>query len=362
MVYTKKISAEKRAFVRYLRTYSEASVRQICRKCKISKSSVARISRESAPTKSHVKRTGRPRKINERDGRAVIRALKTLRTRNANVTVKSLVEESGLSFRVASRRTFSRYLNSKGYGYFQARKKGLLSEKDCKLRLKYGREMKRELARNPDFYTKEVAFYLDGVSFVHKRNPVASLVGTKSRIWRKKSEGLQYTAKGSKDLPGGRRLHLMVAIAFGKGVILKEPYEKMNGAFFAKFIREKFNIAFARAGPKRNGRRLFVMDNDPSQRSKAAQIALQDIEAELHEIPPRSGDIHVIEGIFHLLKRKLEADATSQNITAETFEQFRDRVLRTCENIPLEVIDRTIASFSKRIDAVICSKGQRTKY
>ena len=46
------------------------------------------------------------------------------------------------------------------------------------------------------------------------------------------------TGKVSKELAGGRRLHLTVAIALGKGVILRSVYEKMNGAFFANFIRE----------------------------------------------------------------------------------------------------------------------------
>ena len=50
----------------------------------------------------------------------------------------------------------------------------------------------------------------------------------------KKGEGLKFTAKGSKDLAGGRRLHLIVAIAYGKGVVLKEAYEKMDSRFFAQ--------------------------------------------------------------------------------------------------------------------------------
>ena len=60
--------------------------------------------------------------------------------------------------------------------------------------------------------------------------------------WRRKSEGLQVTSKGSKDLGGGKRLHLMEAIAYGKGVMLKEPYEKLDGNFFANFIREHLNL------------------------------------------------------------------------------------------------------------------------
>ena len=49
-----------------------------------------------------------------------------LRTKNGHATVKSIVERSGLSFEMASRRTFSRYLNENGYGYLKARKKGFL--------------------------------------------------------------------------------------------------------------------------------------------------------------------------------------------------------------------------------------------
>ena len=69
-------------------------------------------------------------------------------------------------------------------------------------------------------------YYLDGVSFAHKQNPLQAAAGTKTRIWRKKNEDLQFTAKGSKDLAGGLRLYLIVAIAYGKGVVLKEVYEK----------------------------------------------------------------------------------------------------------------------------------------
>ena len=174
--------------------------------------------------------------------------------------------------------------------------------------------MKHQLSRNPDFFKHDIAFYLDGVSFVHKQNPIQAAAGTKSRIWRKKNAGLPFTSKGSKDLAGGPRLHLIVASAYGKGVVLKEVYEKMDG--------------HARSGPKRHGQRLFIVDNDPSQRSKVAKRALQDIEAELHDIPPRSPDINVIESISHLLRMDLEEEAVTENITCETLEQFRDRVLK----------------------------------
>ena len=163
------------------------------------------------------------------------------------------MEECGLSFQVASRRTYSRYLNDLGYYYFSARSKGILSNNDKKVRLQFARNMKQELIRNPDFWKNEISFYLDGVSFVHKYNPKSAAAVNRARAWRKREEGLQVTAKGCKDLAGGRRLHVIVAIAYGKGVILKVQYEKMTSEFFATFIREHLNPTFTNAGPKADG-------------------------------------------------------------------------------------------------------------
>ena len=159
-----------------------------------------------------------------------------MRQTNCNITVMSLVNEAGLDLTRLHRRTYSKYLTSMGFSFLQARKKGLLSERDKQVRLKYARAMRAELKKHPNFYTSHVAFYLDGVSFVHKYNPMKGACEPKSRVWRRPGEGLNITAKGKKDLAGGRRLHLIVAIAAGKGIILKEAYEKMSGNFFSLFI------------------------------------------------------------------------------------------------------------------------------
>ena len=68
-----------------------------------------------------------------------------MQIRNVHITVKNVVEKSGLSLEMASRRTFSRCLDEEGYSYLQARKMGLLSENDRKVRLRFAREMKRKV-------------------------------------------------------------------------------------------------------------------------------------------------------------------------------------------------------------------------
>ena len=134
----------------------------------------------------------------------------------------------------------------------------MLHVKDKKQLLKYAKEMKHLLSSYPNFWKDDIAFYLDGVSFVYKQNPANNATAPETIVWRKPGKGLQITAKGSKDLAGGQRLHLIVAIAHGKGILLKEPCGKMNGHLFSQFITDHFNSCFAAAGPKRNKQRLFV--------------------------------------------------------------------------------------------------------
>jgi transposase len=65
----------------------------------------------------------------------------------------------------------------------------------------------------------------------------------------------------------------------------------------------------------KNDRRLFLMDNDPPQSSKAARKAMEKIEAEFHKIPARLPDLNPTENLFHLVKKSLENEAIANNIT-----------------------------------------------
>ena len=89
----------------------------------------------------------------------------------------------------------------------------------------------------------------------------------------------------------------MVAIAYGKGVILSEQYQqRLNGVMFAKFIDTHFDATFKKSANP-NGR-LFLQDGDPSQNSKKAQLSLLSVGARKFTIPPRSPDINPIENVL----------------------------------------------------------------
>ena len=137
----------------------------------------------------------------------------------------------------------------------------------------------------------------------------------KVRVWRRQSQGLTVTAKGSKDLAGGKRLHVLAAMSYGKGDVLRETYETMKGSFFATFVREKFPRCFVRAG--RGKLRLFVMDNQPCQVSKAAKLAFKDIRAVFHQISPRSPCLNAIENILNIVRKMLEQETIRLQIEHE---------------------------------------------
>ena len=296
--------------------------------------------------------------MSPRDRRHLLRSLFKLREINPGFSIKSLVAYSGLHLSGISYRTFYRELRREGFQYLQARKKGLVSRTDRGKRLKFARECKQILQDEPIFFHVVIAFYLDGVSFVHKPRPMAQISAPKGKVWRKRAEGLKITAKGSKNLAGGKRLHLLVAIAYNMRVFCVEEYTKMNAIYFSEFVRRNFPALFH----GRERRKIFVMDNDPSQTSAMAMKAIEDQGAQLFCIPARSPDLNPIENVFHIVKSNLEMQVRARGINHETWTEFKGRVCKTLLDTSVDYINNLLLSMPRRIDAVITGKGYRTKY
>ena len=69
-----------------------------------------------------------------------------------------------------------------------------MSQTDKEKRVEFARKMQANYS--PSVWTDTIAFYLDGVSFVHKTNPMDQARAPKGRVWRKKSEGLTQSWNG----------------------------------------------------------------------------------------------------------------------------------------------------------------------
>ena len=79
-------------------------------------------------------------------------------------------------------------------------------------------------------------------------------------------------------------------------------------------------------------------------------------------IPARSLDLNPIENAFNVIKRKLENDAIDKEIRKENFNDFKDRVLRCLRSLDPGILDRTIESMPKRVEAILSCNGHRIKY
>ena len=232
MVFKSAIDVVRRARAYYLCRLKGLSVRKVVEMCGISPASVSRIAKENGIRNRTLKITskrGRKFKLSERQKRQLIRCLRALRRREGTFTCKRVMEEAGIDHAQVSLRTVTRYLNSKGYFYLQARKKGLMSVEDHKKRVKFAKHMRRNYC--PDVWKKDMCFFLDGTSLTYKRNPLDQALAPQGRVWRKKSEGLAHgcLSKGRKEGTGAKLLRLIVAISNDKGFICCEPYEHMTG-------------------------------------------------------------------------------------------------------------------------------------
>ena len=275
---------------------------------------------------------GRPRKLTLRDERSIIRTIHKLRNESVSFSSKRIKTEANIPEDVSCRNV-RRFLSRKGYGYRQARKKGLLTEADKKKRSKFAKKVLKTLKE--EFWTEGISFYFDGVGFVHKTNPHNEARSSGARNWRKAGEGLIHTAKGKKEGSGGKTANFFVAIAFDKGVISCEQYHcKLTGTMFAEFVKEHLSDVFKNSANSRG--KLFLQDGDPRQCSKVARDAMDQLGCRMFAIPPRSPDVNPIENIFHLVRKKLQDDALKRKITKETFAAFSERIKHTIKTFPLK--------------------------
>lgn len=110
---------------------------------------------------------GRPEVLSNRDKRKIVNTIPKLRKEVGSFSARRLKLEAAIDD--VSARTVRRCMNKAGYNYRQLRKKGLVSEADKKIRVKFSRKVKNRLPQ--DFWKNAISFYLDGVGFTHKYNP-----------------------------------------------------------------------------------------------------------------------------------------------------------------------------------------------
>ena len=111
--------------------------------------------------------------------------IKRLCINEGTFSLKTLRAECGLHH--VSLHTLNRCLKRMRYKFCEVRRNGVLSVKDLSACVKFAHQV---LKRYPaELWTRDVCFYLDGVSFWHKTISVMQAKTPQGEIWRR-NEGL----------------------------------------------------------------------------------------------------------------------------------------------------------------------------
>ncbi|KAK3559140.1 hypothetical protein QTP86_005021 [Hemibagrus guttatus] len=128
----------------------------------------------------------------------------------------------------------------------------------------------------------------------------------------------------------------------------------MNSAVYQKILKENVRPSVCDLKLKRTW--VLQQDNDPKNTSKSTSEWLKKNKMKTLEWPSQSPDLNPIEMLWHDLKKVVHARKPSN--VAELQQFCKDEWAK----IPPQRCNRLIASYGKRLIAVVAAKGGPTSY
>ncbi|KAK3559223.1 hypothetical protein QTP86_008366 [Hemibagrus guttatus] len=128
----------------------------------------------------------------------------------------------------------------------------------------------------------------------------------------------------------------------------------MNSAVYQKILKENVRPSVYELKLKRTW--VLQQDNDPKHTSKSTSEWLKKNKMKTLEWPSQSPDLNPIEMLWHDFKKVVHSQKPSN--VAELQQFCRDEWAK----IPPQRCNRLIASYGKRLIAVVAAKGGPTSY
>ena len=95
------------------------------------------------------------------------------------------------------------------------------------------------------------------------------------------------------------------------------------------------------------------MDNDPSQTSAKSMATLMDMGYTKQKIPAKSSDLDPIGNVFHIVRKRINAQIKESNVTRQTWDEFKQMIQYNIWSTSRNVIDKTISSMFKRLTEIV---------
>ncbi|KAG2460776.1 TCB1 transposase, partial [Polypterus senegalus] len=311
--------------------------RKISAALKVPMSTVASIIRKGKKfkTTSTLPRAGRPSKLSDRGRRALVREV----TNNPIVTLSELQRSSVERGEPSRRTTISAAIHRSGlYGRVD-RWKPLLSKRHMAARLEFAKRHLKDsqTMKNKILWSDETKIELFGVN-----------ARARSHLWRKPGTAHHQ----ANTIHGSIMLWGCFSVA-GNGRLVRIK-GKMTAAMYRDILDE--NLLQSTLDLRLGRRFIFQQDNDPKYTAKISKEWLQDNSVNVLEWPSKSPDLNLIEHLWRDLKMAVHRRFPFNLMELE----------RCCKEewakLAKDRRAKLVASYSKRLEAVIAAKGALTKY
>ncbi|KAG2459911.1 TCB1 transposase, partial [Polypterus senegalus] len=324
-----------------LRHKSREGYRNISAALKVPMSTVASIicKWKKFETTRTLPRADRPSKLSDRGTRALVRVV----TKNPMVTLPELQRSSVERGEPSRRTTISAAIHESGLYGRVARRKPLLSKRHMAARLEFAKRHLKDsqTMRNKILWSDEIKIEL----FV---------VNARRHVWRKPGIAHHQANTIPTVKHGGGSIMLWGCFsAAGTGRLVRIK-GNMTAAMYRVILDENL---LQSALDLRLGRWfIFQQDNDPKHTAKISKEWLQDNSVNVLEWPSQSPDFNPIEHLWRDLKMAVHRRLLLNPMELERCckEEWAKLAKDRCAKL--------VASYSKRLEAVIATKGASTKY
>lgn len=288
-------------------------------------------------------RAGRPRILDERTDRAVVRLVKENPKQSAVEINRKIKADLGVK---VSDQTIRRTIKKNGYNSRVARRKPLLRPVNIQKRLEYAQKYQNIHVSDPMFWERVI--FTDECKFM-----VFGGDG-RAKVWRKPNAALEPQNINPTVKHGGGSVMVwgcMAANGVGKLRIIDGIMDK---AMYIGILKDSYlpSVEMLDLGEGA----IFLQDNDPKHSSKVVkEWLLYNVKHKL-EHPPQSPDLNVIEHLWDVLKRNLR----KRKITSTA--GLKEALMEEWSKITPEITKKLALSMPSRLADVIKAKGGHTKY
>ncbi|KAG2459991.1 TCB1 transposase, partial [Polypterus senegalus] len=336
---SKELSIDLRVRI-VLRHKSGEGYRKISAALKVPMSTVASIirKRKKFETTRTLPRAGRPSKLSDWGRRALVRDV----TKNPMVTLSELQRSSVERGEPSRRTTISAAIHQSGLYGRVARRKPLLSKRHMAAHLEFAKRHLKEsqTMKNKILWSDETKIKLFGV---HVRR----------HVWRKPGTAHhQANTIPTMKHDGGSIMLWGCFSAAGTGRLVRIK-GKMTAAMYRDILDE--NLLQSALGLRLGRRFIFHQDNDPKHTAEISKEWLQDNSVNVLEWPSQSPDLNPIEHLWRDLKMAVHRRFPSNLMELESCKEKWAKLAK-------DRCAKPVASYSKRLEAVIAAKGASTKY